>query len=78
MIELEFKYEGGGVLDISNFDVDKLSFFELKEYVKELGFDNMVGLYYAIPVWDLKSCLRKSKSNIELIDMMLVQEQLRP
>jgi len=50
VIEPEFKYKGGDVMDISNFDVDKLSFFELKRYIEELGFDKVVDFYYAILV----------------------------
>jgi len=69
VIETEFKYEKGDVKDIFNFDVDNVSYFELKGYIQELEFDNVVDLYYAISGLDLKSSLRKGKSNIESIDM---------
>ncbi|KAJ8440262.1 hypothetical protein Cgig2_001597 [Carnegiea gigantea] len=69
MTEHEFKYEGGDVMDKSNSDVDKLSFFELKGYVEVLGFDNVVDLYYATPVLSLKSGLTKGKSDLESINM---------
>jgi len=46
-------------MEICNFDIDDLSFFDLKVYVKELGFDDVLDLYYTIPGLDLKSGLRK-------------------
>ncbi|KAJ8436460.1 hypothetical protein Cgig2_018593 [Carnegiea gigantea] len=70
VIEPVFKYEGGDVMDIYNFDVDKLSYFELKGCIKELSFDNVVDLYYEILGLDLKSNLRKGKIDIESIDMV--------
>ena len=56
-------------MEICNFDIDDLSFFDLKVYVKELGFDDVLDLYYTIPGLDLKSGLRKWKNDIESIDM---------
>ena len=46
MTELEFKYEGSDVTETADFDVDKLFYFELKRYIEEHGFDNVVDLYY--------------------------------
>jgi len=42
-----------------------LSSFELKGYVEELGLDNVIDLYYAIPRLDLKG--RSDKESIDMV-----------
>jgi len=41
----------------------------LKGIVEELGFDNVVDFYYAIPWLDVKSALKKGRTNRESVDM---------
>ena len=44
MTELEYKYEGGVILEICKFDNNNLSYIELKGIVEELGLDNVVDI----------------------------------
>ncbi|KAJ8449188.1 hypothetical protein Cgig2_027190 [Carnegiea gigantea] len=49
--------EGGSIITIYNFKIDKLSYFEIIGCAKDLGFDNVVEIYYLVPRMSLKKGL---------------------
>ena len=52
-------YIGGVVDEITDFDIDKSSFFEFRDYVIELGYSANSSMYFKVPALGFDDCLRR-------------------
>ena len=56
-------YIGGVVDEINEFDIDRASFFEFKDYVMELGYPVNSSMFFKVPGLDFDGGLRRIESD---------------
>ena len=67
-------YEGGDVMAFHGLDLDRWSYFELLSLVKELGYDDIVDMWWKIPGLTLENGLRKIKLDCDALELGMLAE----
>ena len=63
-------YIGGVVDEIVDFDINKASFFEFRDYVIELGYPANSSMYFKVPGLDFDGGLRRIESDKDVVALL--------
>ncbi|KAH7842696.1 hypothetical protein Vadar_008172 [Vaccinium darrowii] len=71
------QYLKGNIRLINNVDSDRMSYFEMLDMVKELGFTQTPNIYHLLRDCDLDGGLREIKTNLDVTDMFAIHNERR-